>query len=438
MKKITILAGFTALIALVVVFYWQSNREFGEPTAIDGVVGSDVQQETQKKLERPEVEEEKKASGIQELENGKMTEIGALLQQRSFSRYARLVLEDLDKEHTKNGNIGPPFALMRRPDVPIDEFKWISKALLQHSDPSIRFAALRNLYMAEERETAFPVLMGFLTDPPGETEEERRRRHEGAIGMAVDFRDLRAKDAIWDYYKGLDIRDWRRDHLISMGVTEIISPVLERAEKINRSPATTLARLAPADHIDELKVGYEVYSDAGKALVAGALYEQTGEQEYFDYLKALAQPAVDDPNERRGSTSNDHTRAFKYLAKVKRPEVKAYLEESLESANQQIVEYALTNLLMVHGDSPKALAKLVELIDDRHFGDMTHEMRLAFVTQDPTVLHAAKAMYGDGGDDSFWHRFDAHDQYLSPYLWVDQYIEGYYIEDSDKLDPEVK
>ena len=77
---------------------------------------------------------------------------------------------------------------------------------------------------------------------------------------------------------------------------------------------------------------------------------------YVDFLIESSQPAIKEKLPSQWSEFNENAKAVRYLGSLKEPGVKETLELALTSPNQQVVTYALVNLVFNQGGSQKAHA----------------------------------------------------------------------------------
>lgn len=332
------------------------------------------------------------------------------------------------------------FVLFLNSRFPVDEIRDISRSLLGHENPVVKLRAAYYLYLFKSGQDAYPTLVQILNNPPGESPEEKLAYQKKAFGLFVEFKEIRAKEELLRFYNNYEENKKLISILTRLGFVELLPDIDEQRKQTGYSFATNLAKLAPDAYVSEIKSEFEnTKHERIKPELAKALFESTGSNEYLGYLQSLAEVAVNyypnEPNKRKGRTTTDlPTTAFKHLASIKTPEVKSYLEDSLNSENPVVVETALVNLLLLHGDSPKALSKLKEVVGQREskISEDT-KLRLAFEVGDPAILQVFKDTYDKQyqGPSNYWWRYSNHRQHQSIYYWIDSYTVDY-IEERDR------
>ena len=395
-------------------------------------------------LESQADEEVKEVPDFDQTSSGKVNDFGLLDEIRTkgptWSDQVELFWRRFEAAGSDKNEIFPALAMFLDSRFPVSDILDISRSLLEHENRSVRFKAIYYLYLFGAADDAYSELVKILNNPFGETPEDRLSDQKGAFELLVKFRDTRAKEELLRFFEAYESRAELISKLTPLGFSELLPEINNQRERTGYSYATNLAKLAPNKYILEIQNEFEnTRHETLKPELAKALYESTKDFEYLNYLKSLADVAIndypDEPNKRKGRTTTDlPSISLKQLASIKSPEVKEYLEASLESENPVVVEIALVNLLLSHGDSPKAVNKLKEVVGDRESKvSEDTKLRLAFEVGDPEVLRVFKETYDKQyqGPSNYWWKYSNHHQYQSIYYWIDNYTVDY-IEQRDR------
>jgi len=143
---------------------------------------------------------------------------------------------------------------------------------------------------------------------------------------------------------------------------------------------------------------------------------------YFSFLFDLAKKCVAGEVSPNGVDPFLYQDALKYLASIKRPEVKELLESALTCKSHDVVMLAMLNLIY-NQDSPEMPKKFVlnELRGPPYrYDDWDLTMKIAIILNDPEVNEAGRA-FDRRTQESGWAFYEDRKNW-PVCTWIDDYV----------------
>lgn len=215
--------------------------------------------------------------------------------------------------------------------------------------------------------------------------------------------------------------------LTALGERSIIPEIKERTEKrVFKNHIEYLGLLNAAEEADYVMELFESpeSKEGMKIASAWAMMRFGAEEPYRSFLEESALRAIESNAYNLPDNYFEKKRALKYLASINNEDTKRFLEKSLESANHEIVDIALANLILRY-DSDIAVQKLINALGDRRSGvDMQLKYRLSTIVGS-SELNEIHPVPGRGSTNTIEWRYRVHQKDWSIYNWVHDYTIDY-------------
>lgn len=298
------------------------------------------------------------------------------------------------------------------------------KSFLNNTDPWVRLQAAEDLYIAGNNSGFQPLVNLMQADQPIRDYDGSDIRVHAAEVLGK-YREKGAVNALIDYSRKPG-NDWVITRLARMKGVSLPDDLVQKIKLSNNSIYLmyNLMLVNPQLAKDLAQSEFEKAKDGtGTKLHAAWVMLKAGEKDpYYSYLMGYAQVAIAGKIPPSASASDAYEFSLKILASFKDPEIKAMLENALNSKTTEIVEIALVNLFFNQGGSDKARQYLLS-----QFGGPTNLlvdsdflMQLAAVINDPQI-NAAAASVVQRTESSRWAYFSDRKNW-SVYTWIDDYV----------------
>ena len=340
----------------------------------------------------------------------------------------RLLKENIESEDPERWHIGM-FQLLED-DVSREDAIDIANRYLIGSNNDKRLYASDILLRLGYKDGIAKVLVELaLTNPEAMIDASEDRIPSKALRRIRQYRLVESLSQIRDALKDHSKRYKLHRALAELGDENILPDIDERAKRrVFQNHIEYFGLLNAKEQSGFVKEKFEdTNSKVGmKTASAWAMLRFGYDEPYRGYLKETAQEAIDVVSQR--DLPNDYfekKKALIYLASIESEDTKVFLEKALDSENRDVVNVALTNLLLRY-ESSKAKQKLIEALGDRQsIVDMELKYRLATVVNDPEV-NAAHPLPERGTNTTIAWRYRVHQKDWSIYNWVHDYTIDYW------------
>ncbi len=296
------------------------------------------------------------------------------------------------------------------------------KTFLPHEDPFVRFQAANALYTVGDK-SGYQTLLDLVRapDPLGEGNQDARAQAASVLGK---YREHRAGDDLLELLRRAQGGKMRISEVFAnLG---IYSP--EATQRSFLSAPYAFQHYGQKHRVDVIPQLKATFQDPGlrrpdlKGAAAWALATMTGEEQYVKYLIQTAQPAIKGRLKAEWSEFDEHAKAVRYLGSIQQPRAKETLEQALDSPNQQVVTYAVVNLIFNQGGSENAVDFLLrELRGESHVLQLPILFQVAAKVPDPRIQEAGRE--NDLRTASgLWRYYGVERKDWPIYGWIDDYV----------------
>lgn len=303
------------------------------------------------------------------------------------------------------------------------------KVYLADADPFVRLTAARTLYTAGDR-SGYKTLLELITAKEAILDDRQDLRIEAAR-ILCKFRETEASTATFELYqrtKTMSVLNAAVRLSLGKPSPEVIQALLQQKHTafgvFNLSLAESPEVVAAAQELFANPKVPSNYQQETKNTAAWALIRAGGNEPYLSYLTQQAAQAIENVTPRgREVDTNQYRKAFKSLASTNNPAVRPFLERALGSPSDEIVQYAVVNLLFNQAEASDKARQVVlrELHGEQKKLGIELTLDIASKLDDPEIRAAGEAFDQRSGNGS-WKLYTTERKQWPIYNWIDNYV----------------